>query len=92
LGCFVKNSSPFHVCLDSTCETDQQCDEGFSCVPLKGRLVVKAGPTRAKLDAFLLENARGTLLIHVDEAKILEKTKQLRAAFKMPEDLSGGAP
>ncbi len=35
LGCFVKNSSPFHVCLDSTCETDQQCDEGFSCVPLK---------------------------------------------------------
>src|SRR4051794_21876973 len=34
LGCFIKDSSPFHVCLDSTCETDQQCDKGFSCVPL----------------------------------------------------------
>jgi hypothetical protein len=35
LGCFIKNSSQFHLCLDSTCETDRQCDEGFSCVPLK---------------------------------------------------------
>jgi hypothetical protein len=51
-----------------------------------------SGPTKAKLEAFLLRNARGTPLIHIEEAKILEKTKQLRAALKLPEDLSGGAP
>jgi hypothetical protein len=51
-----------------------------------------SGPTRAKLETFLLENARGTLLIHVDETKILEKTKQLRAALMLPEDMAGGAP
>jgi hypothetical protein len=51
-----------------------------------------SGPTRARLETFLLENARGTLLIHVDEAKILEKTKQLRAALMLPEGMAGGAP
>jgi hypothetical protein len=51
-----------------------------------------SGPTRAKLEAFLLRNARGTPLIHIEETKILEKTKQLRAVLKLPEDLSGGAP
>jgi hypothetical protein len=51
-----------------------------------------SGPTRAKLETFLLENAPGTLLIHVDEAKILEKTKQLREALRLPEGMAGGAP
>jgi hypothetical protein len=51
-----------------------------------------SGPTKAKLETFLLENTRGTLLIQVEEAKMLEKTKQLRAALKLPEDLAGGAP
>jgi hypothetical protein len=51
-----------------------------------------SGPTRAKLEAFLLKNARGTTLIHLEEALMLEKTKQLRAALKLPERLSGGAP
>jgi hypothetical protein len=51
-----------------------------------------SGPTKAKLLDFLQENARGTPLIHIEEAKILEKTKQLRAALKLPEDLSGGVP
>jgi hypothetical protein len=35
LGCLIKSSSQLHTCLDSTCETDKQCDEGFSCAPLK---------------------------------------------------------
>ncbi|WP_160174320.1 hypothetical protein [Archangium violaceum] len=51
-----------------------------------------SGPTRVKLNVFLAENAPGTKLIQVEEAKILEKTKQLRTAFNLPEDLSGGAP
>ncbi|HYO67755.1 MAG TPA: hypothetical protein VEU33_16900 [Archangium sp.] len=51
-----------------------------------------SGPTRTKLDIFLANNAPGTKLIQVEEAKILEKTKQLRAALKLPEVLSGGAP
>ena len=51
-----------------------------------------SGPTRAKLEAFLLKNARGTTLIHLEEALMLEKTKQLRAALNLPESLSGGAP
>ncbi|HYO52730.1 hypothetical protein [Archangium sp.] len=51
-----------------------------------------SGPTKIKLLDFLQENARGTLLIQVEEAKMLEKTKQLRAALKLPEDLSGGVP
>ena len=44
LGCFIKSGSKLHMCLDSTCETDRQCDEGFSCVPLKtdsGRALVR---------------------------------------------------
>ncbi|WP_309892110.1 hypothetical protein, partial [Archangium sp.] len=49
-------------------------------------------PTQVKLLDFLRENTRGTLLIQVDEAKMLEKTKQLRAALKLPEHLSRGAP
>jgi hypothetical protein len=49
-------------------------------------------PTRAKLLVFLARNAQSTKLIQLDEARILEKTKQLRAAFKLPEDLSGGVP
>ncbi|HEX5751102.1 MAG TPA: hypothetical protein VFZ09_33050, partial [Archangium sp.] len=51
-----------------------------------------SGPTRAKLLDFLAKNARGTKLMQVEEAKILEKTKQLRAALKLPEVLPGGAP
>ena len=51
-----------------------------------------SGPTRNKLDIFLAKNAPDTKLIQVEEAQILEQTKQLRAALKLPEDLSGGAP
>ncbi len=35
LGCFILGPSRKFLCLDSTCMTDQQCDEGFSCVPVK---------------------------------------------------------
>ena len=44
LGCLIKSFSPLHMCVDSTCETDAQCDEGFSCVPLKttsGKAIVR---------------------------------------------------
>ncbi len=52
-----------------------------------------SGPTRLKLLRIPgMRTHRGTLLIHIEEAQILEKTKQLRAALKLPEDLSGGAP
>jgi hypothetical protein len=51
-----------------------------------------SGPTRFRFLDFLQENARGTLLIQIEEAKMLEKTKQLRAAFKLPEAMSGGVP
>jgi hypothetical protein len=51
-----------------------------------------SGPTRDKLKRFLQRHAPGTQLIQVEETKILEKTKQLRAALKLPENLSGGAP
>jgi hypothetical protein len=51
-----------------------------------------SGPTKFKLSNFLRENARDTMLIQLEEAQIQEKTKQLRAALKLPEDLSGGAP
>ncbi len=51
-----------------------------------------SGPTRFKLINFLDENAPHTRLIYIEEAKILEKAKQLRAALKLPENLSGGAP
>ncbi len=51
-----------------------------------------SGPTRFKLISFLEENAPDTLLIQIEEAKILEKTKQLRAALNLPEELSGGVP
>ncbi len=33
-----------------------------------------------------------TAVYKLEEAQILGETKQLRAAFKMPADLSGGAP
>ncbi|HEX5752114.1 MAG TPA: hypothetical protein VFZ09_38215, partial [Archangium sp.] len=49
-------------------------------------------PTRNKLTTFLDENSPNVLLIHIEEAKILELTKHLRAALKLPEDLSGGTP
>ncbi|WP_152622025.1 hypothetical protein [Archangium violaceum] len=51
-----------------------------------------SGPTRAKLEAFLLKNARDTTLICLEESLMLEKTMQLRAALKLPEKLSGGIP
>ncbi|HYO70565.1 MAG TPA: hypothetical protein VEU33_31250 [Archangium sp.] len=51
-----------------------------------------SGPTRDKLERFLERHAPGTQLIQVEEAEILNKTKQLRAALKLPEGLSGGAP
>ncbi|HEX5747980.1 MAG TPA: hypothetical protein VFZ09_17190 [Archangium sp.] len=51
-----------------------------------------SGPTREKLERFLRRNARGTQVVEIDEAQILEQTKQLRVAMKLPEDLSGGAP
>ncbi|WP_309892106.1 hypothetical protein [Archangium sp.] len=51
-----------------------------------------SGPTKFKLSNFLRENARDTMLIQLEEAQIQERTKQLRAALKLPEDLSGGAP
>ncbi|HYO54898.1 hypothetical protein [Archangium sp.] len=51
-----------------------------------------SGPTKEKLAEFLSRNARGTQLIEVEEAQILEQTKQLRAALKLPEDLPGGVP
>ncbi|HEX5751404.1 MAG TPA: hypothetical protein VFZ09_34600 [Archangium sp.] len=51
-----------------------------------------SGPTKAKLQGFLLNHSPSTQVIEVEEARILEQTKQLRAAFKLPEDLSGGAP
>ncbi|WP_309888570.1 hypothetical protein [Archangium sp.] len=50
-----------------------------------------SGPTKIKLINFLKEKAPGVPLIQLEEAKLLEQTKQWRAAFKMPEDLSGGA-
>jgi hypothetical protein len=49
-------------------------------------------PTRIKLLRFLSKDAPGTKLIQLEEAQILGETKQLRAALKMPEDLSGGVP
>jgi hypothetical protein len=51
-----------------------------------------SGPARDKLERFLDKHAPGTQFIQVEEEKILEKTKQLRAALRLPEDLSGGAP
>ncbi|WP_143195733.1 hypothetical protein [Archangium sp. Cb G35] len=51
-----------------------------------------SGPTREKLTDFLQRNARRTRVIEVEEAQILETTKQFRAALKLPEDLTGGAP
>lgn len=51
-----------------------------------------SGPTKAKLLGFLFNHSPGTRVIEVEEAQILEATKRLRAAFKLPEDLSGGAP
>ena len=51
-----------------------------------------SGPTKEKLERFLRRNARNTQVIEVEETQILEQTKQLRAAFELPEDLSGGAP
>ncbi|HEX5745582.1 MAG TPA: hypothetical protein VFZ09_05005 [Archangium sp.] len=51
-----------------------------------------SGPTREKLERFLRRNARGAQVIEIEETQILEQTKQLRAAFNLPEDLSGGAP
>ncbi|WPB80600.1 hypothetical protein KYC5002_15835 [Archangium violaceum] len=48
-------------------------------------------PTMFKLARFLQRNTRGTRIIKLEEAQILDETKQLRAAFKLPEDLSGGA-
>jgi hypothetical protein len=51
-----------------------------------------SGPTMLKLRRFLKESAPNARLIHIEEAKILEETKQLRTAFNLPEDLSGGAP
>ncbi|WPB73411.1 hypothetical protein KYC5002_30680 [Archangium violaceum] len=51
-----------------------------------------SGPTRDKLERFLETHAPGTQLIQIEEAEILNKTKQLRAALRLPEDLSGGAP
>ena len=51
-----------------------------------------SGPTMFKLSKFLQENAQGTKLIQLEEAQILEKAKQLRAALKLPQVLSGGVP
>ncbi|HEX5752871.1 MAG TPA: hypothetical protein VFZ09_42095, partial [Archangium sp.] len=51
-----------------------------------------SGPTKEKLTDFLRNNARGTQVIEVEEARILGTAKQLRAALNLPEDLSGGAP
>ena len=51
-----------------------------------------SGPTRLTLNRFLSKHAPDVLLIQVEEAKILEKTKQLRAALRLPEELSGGVP
>ena len=51
-----------------------------------------SGPTKARLLDFLFNHSPGTQVIEVEEARILEETKRLRAAFKLPEDLSGGAP
>ncbi|HYO71025.1 MAG TPA: hypothetical protein VEU33_33595 [Archangium sp.] len=51
-----------------------------------------SGPTWEKLTDFLRTNARRTQVIEVEEAQILEKTKQLRAALNLLENLSGGAP
>ena len=44
LGCLLKRATLLHMCLDSTCETDQECGEGFSCTPLKtvdGKAIVR---------------------------------------------------
>ncbi|HEX5745437.1 MAG TPA: hypothetical protein VFZ09_04280 [Archangium sp.] len=51
-----------------------------------------SGPTRAKLLGFLLKYSPGTKVIQLEEAQILDKTRQLRAALSLPENLSGGAP
>ncbi|WP_309893270.1 hypothetical protein, partial [Archangium sp.] len=51
-----------------------------------------SGPSKDKLRVFLDKNAPGTQLIQVEEAKMLEKTKQLRAALKLPEELAEGVP
>jgi predicted RNase H-like nuclease (RuvC/YqgF family) len=51
-----------------------------------------SGLTRDELVRFLERHAPGTQLIQVPEAEILAKTKRLRAAFKLPEVLSGGVP
>ena len=51
-----------------------------------------SGQTRAMLTRFIKDNSLDVLLVHIDETKILEKTKQMRAALHLPENLSGGAP
>ncbi|HLM47572.1 MAG TPA: hypothetical protein VK458_27155 [Myxococcaceae bacterium] len=51
-----------------------------------------SGPTRDKLLRFLERHTSGAQLIQVEEAKMLEKTKQLRAALRLPEHFPGGAP
>jgi hypothetical protein len=51
-----------------------------------------SGPTRTKLADFLQDKAPGTFLMQLEESKMLEKTRQLRAALKLPEGLSGGGP
>ncbi|HYO53388.1 hypothetical protein [Archangium sp.] len=51
-----------------------------------------SGPTRAKLLDFLLKQSPGTKLIQLEEAQIQDKTKQLRSALNLPENVSGGVP
>jgi hypothetical protein len=49
-----------------------------------------SGPTMAKLLDFLSKNVSDVKLVQLEEARILEKTKQLRMALKLPEELPGG--
>ena len=49
-------------------------------------------PTKVKLLKLLDANAPEAVLIHIEEAQILGMTKRLRAALRLSEDLSRGAP
>ena len=66
LGCFIQRETRLHMCLDSKCETDAQCQPDEACVPLKtdsGRAVVRL----CSLVGARQEGERCATLPHVPE-------------------------